>query len=175
MYVPIAGNNVNIGRQEFIQHGEVVCEGRASNSVTLTDSKWKTFNPATRSVVPVSDRWLSETLKLYVGHLSTLPVMNSVAVVTKDWGKPWKQDARGADTLSIWRESGDAWYVNYIGLIERKGCLRLVMLLPGASAFMPYAFDRSETAKSNVERLIFSGEIPAYFYKPQEGCEPAAM
>jgi hypothetical protein len=34
MYVPIAGNNVNIGRQAFIQYGEVVCEGEPSKAIT---------------------------------------------------------------------------------------------------------------------------------------------
>ncbi len=81
MYVPIAGNNVNLGRQEFIQYGQVACKGTASNTVMLTESKWKEFNQETHSITPVSDRWLTETLKLYVRHLPELPAKSSVATL----------------------------------------------------------------------------------------------
>src|SRR5690606_16916647 len=56
MYAPIAGNNVNLGRQEFIQYGQVACDDAISNTVTLTESKWKEFNQESRSTTPVSDR-----------------------------------------------------------------------------------------------------------------------
>ena len=169
MYVPISGNNVNIGRQEFVQYGEVVCEGEASNAITLTESKWREFNAETKAVKPVSDRWLTETLRLYVGHLPNLPVTQSATVLETEWGKPWKQDYRGADKLSIWMKGGDAWYQNYIGLIERDGCLHLVMVLPGLSGVMTVIADKANLPNKNLERLIATGAVPAYFYKPV-GC-----
>ncbi len=161
MYVPIAGNNVNLGRQEFIQYGLVICNGSASNTVSLTEGKWKEFNAQTRSVTPVSDRWMTETLKLYVGHLPKLPIINSIAVLEKDWGKPLKQDHQGADTISIWMKGGDSWYPNYIGLIERNGCLNLVM------ALMMGVFQKSAGENKSFEQLLLTRTMPAYFYQPQ--------
>lgn len=166
MYVPIAGNNVNLGRQEFIQYGEVACEGEPSNTIALTESKWREFNAETKSVKPVSDRWLTEALRLYVGHLPNLPVTQSASVLEKEWGKPWKQDYRGAEKLSIWMKGGDAWYQNYIGLIERDGCLHLVMVLPGLSGVMAVIADKANLPNKSLESLIATGAVPAYFYKP---------
>lgn len=83
MYVPIAGNNVNLGRQDFIQCGQVACNDSASSTVKLTHGKWKEFNRETRSVSPVSDRWLTETLHLCIGHLPELPARKSVAALGK--------------------------------------------------------------------------------------------
>ncbi|WP_039914189.1 hypothetical protein [Cellvibrio mixtus] len=170
MYVPIAGNNVNLGRQEFIQYGQVVCNGSASNTVMLTESKWKEFNQETRSVTPVSERWLTETLKVHVSHLPVLPVANPTFALEKDWGKPMKRDHRGADTLSIWVKGGDSWYPNYIGLIERNGCLHLVMILPGISAVMMEGFEKLAEQNKGLENLIAGGAIPAYFYPSPAGC-----
>lgn len=172
MYMPISGNNVNLGRQEFIQYGDVVCNGVGANTVTMTEGKWKEFNQATRSVTTVSDRWLTETLKLYVSHLTTLPKSNSVAALEKDWGKPLKQDHRGTDRLSVWVKGGDSWYPNYVGLIERNGCLKLVLLLPGTSAIMAGVLDKLSGSTQSFEQLVISGKVPAYFYPSTETCNP---
>jgi hypothetical protein len=170
MYVPIAGNNVNIGRQEFIQYGQVVCTGAASGSVELTQSKWKEFSPVTRSVAPVSDRWLTETLRLYVGHLPDLPVTHPGEALEKIWGKPWKRDRRGSDALSIWMKGGDSWFPNYVGVIERNDCLHLALVLPGTSAAMMGVFKNTAPENINFEHLLTSGKMPAYFYYSKKSC-----
>jgi hypothetical protein len=170
MYVPIAGNNVNIGRQEFIQYGEVACEGEPSNAITLTESKWREFNAETKSIKPLSDRWLTETLQLYVSHLPDLPVNNSVATLAKDWGKPQQKPGNDNELLSIWTKGGDSWFPNQIGLLEQNNCLKLVIVLPGVSSFMATLIDKSKLQHKDLEELITMGILPAYFYRPAN-CE----
>ena len=163
MYVPISGNNVNLGRQEFIQYGQVICNGNASNLVAFTDSKWKEFNTETKLVTPVSDLWITATLKMYVGHLSELPFSNSTAALEKVWGKPLKQAHRGPDRVSTWMKSGDSWFQNYIGIIERNDCLNLVMVLPGISA-LTMVINSVPGEIESVEKMLTTGAGPAYFY-----------
>lgn len=170
MYVPIASNNVNIGRQEFIQYGEVVCEGEPSSTIVLTESTWREFNAETKSIKPVSDRWLTETLKLYVNHLSDLPVTNSVATLAKEWGKPQQQPVSNNELLSVWTKGGDSWFPNQIGLLERDNCLRLIIILPGVSSVMARVIDKSTLPAGSVEALITGGGLPAYFYRPSINC-----
>jgi hypothetical protein len=170
MYVPIAGNNVNIGRQEFIQYGQVACDGAAANAVELTESKWKEFGPVARAVAPVSDRWIRETLQLPVGHLTELPARHSIAAFEAVWGKPWRRDQRGDDVIGIWMKGGDSWFPNYVGVIERKGCLHLTLVLPGTSAVMMGAFDKVVSEHTNFEQLLTSGKVPAYFYRSKQVC-----
>ncbi len=166
MYVPIAGNNVNIGRQEFIQYGEVVCEGEPSNAIVLTESKWREFNAETKTIKPVSERFLTETLQLYVSHLRDLPATNSVAALAKGWGKPQQQAGHNNELLSVWAKGGDSWFRNQVGLLEQNGCLTLVIVLPGVSSFMATLIEKSDLQNKNVEALITTGILPAYFYRP---------
>ncbi|HEY0893705.1 MAG TPA: hypothetical protein VGE32_11660 [Cellvibrio sp.] len=166
MYVPIAGNNVNIGRQEFIQYGEVVCEGEPSNAIVLTESKWREFNAETKSIKPVSDRWLTETLQLYVSHLADLPKANSVAALTKLWGKPRQQSGQNNELLSVWVKGGDSWFPNQIGLLEQDQQLKLIIVLPGVSGYLAGLIEKSSLQGKNLESLITTGILPAYFYRP---------
>ncbi len=170
MYVPIAGNNVNIGRQEFIQYGQVACDGAAANAVELTESKWKEFGPVAHAVAPVSDRWIRETLQLPVGHLTELPATQSIAALETLWGKPWRRDQRGDDVIGIWMKGGDSWFPNYVGVIERKGCLHMTLVLPGTSAVMMGVFDKALSEHTNFEQLLTSGKVPAYFYGSKQVC-----
>ncbi|WP_331353139.1 hypothetical protein [Cellvibrio sp. UBA7671] len=166
MYVPIAGNNVNIGRQEFIQYGEVACDGEPSNAIVLTESKWREFNAETKSIKPVSDRWLTETLQLYVSHLADLPKANSVAALTKIWGKPRQQSGQNNELLSVWVKGGDSWFPNQIGLLEQDQQLKLIIVLPGVSGYLAGLIEKSSLQGKNLESLITTGILPAYFYRP---------
>lgn len=170
MYVPIAGNNVNLGRQEFIQYGEVVCGGEPSNAITFTETKWREFNAETNSIKPVSDRWLTETLQLYVSHLPDLPVTNSVAIIVKDWGKPQQQSGNNNELLSVWTKGGDSWFPNQIGLLEQENYLKLIIILPGVSALAASLVEKSSIEGKGLEYLITSGVLPAYFYRPKSQC-----
>lgn len=168
MYVPIAGNKVNIGRQEFIQYGEVVCEGEPSKSLTLTESKWREFNAETKSIKPVSEKYLTEYLKVYSSHLSTLPVQNARDELVKIWGKPVQQQQHGEDSLSVWRKGGDSWFPNQVILVERNECLKMVLILPGVSAYMASFSEKLKINEGDFAALVTSGAVPAYFYRPQE-------
>ncbi|OZY86300.1 hypothetical protein CBP51_04540 [Cellvibrio mixtus] len=166
MYVPIAGNNVNIERQEFIQYGEVKCEGEPSIGIMLTESNWREFNSETKSIKPVSERWLTETLQLYVSHLSVLPGTNAVATLAKDWGKPQRQLGKNGEVLSVWTKGGDSWFPNQVGLLEYNNCLKLIIVLPGSSIVMASIVAESSLPVGNLELLIKNGGLSAYFYKP---------
>lgn len=165
MYVPISGNNVNIGRQEFIQYGEVVCDGEPSKSLTLTESKWREFNKETQSIKPVSERWLTETLQLYVNHLADLPTTNSVAALTKIWGKPRQQSGQNNEQLSVWVKGGDSWFPNQVGLLEQEQQLKLIIILPGVSGYLAGLIEKSSVQAETLESLIITGILPAYFNK----------
>ncbi len=170
MYVPIAGNNVNLGRQEFIQYGQVACHGVVSNAVTLTESKWKEFNQESRSATPVSDRWLTETLKLHVNHLLELPAKNSVAVLERDWGKPRQQLEKNNEIISVWMKGGDSWFPNQVALLERDGCLKIVAVIPGATNAWMNIIDKSLLQEKNLESLMVTGSLPAYFFRSTVDC-----
>lgn len=171
MYVPIAGNNVNIGRQEFIQYGEVVCEGEPSNAIKLTESQWREFNAETKSIKPVSEKYLTEYLKVYSSHLSTLPVQNARDELVKIWGKPVQQQQHGEDLLSVWRKGGDSWFPNQVILVERNECLKMVLILPGVSTFMASFSEKIKINEGDFAALVASGAVPAYFYRPgQDDC-----
>lgn len=170
MYVPIAGNNVYLGRQEFIQYGQVACHGVVSNAVTLTESKWKEFNQESRSATPVSDRWLTETLKLHVNHLLELPAKNSDAVLERDWGKPRQQLEKNNEIISVWVKGGDSWFPNQVALLERDGCLKLIVILPGVTSVWMNAVEGSPFREKDLESLITLGVLPAYFHYPNLNC-----
>ena len=169
MYVPIAGNNVNIGRQEYIQYGEVICEGVATK-IPLTQSPWQEFNRETNAVKPVSEEFLTELLKISPSHLSTLPAKNASAELTKIWGKPIQQEHLGEDLLSVWEKGGDSWFPNQIGLLERNHCLKLIIILPGISSVITGPLENYFLNSSNIESLIINGVLPAYFYRSKSGC-----
>lgn len=165
MYVPIAGNNVNLGRQEFIQSGEVKCNGNTATEVTLIDSRWREFNKETQAIKPVSERWLTEVLKLYVAHLPKLPAQGAVEQLTEAWGKPTETHTANSGSVSIWQKGGDSWFPNQVALIEREGCLRTVVLIPGVSAFIMGQYKGKDNMGELIDQLVTSGAIPTYFYK----------
>lgn len=113
----------------------------------------------------MSDRWLTETLQLYVSHLRDLPATNSVATIAKEWGKPQQQPGSNNELLSVWTKGGDSWFRNQIGLLEQNGCLKLVIVLPGVSSFIATLIEKSDSQNKILEALITTGILPAYFYR----------
>lgn len=165
MYVPIAGNNVNLGRQEFIQRGEVKCSDDTAKKITLTESRWREFNKEIQTITPISERWLTEVLKLHVANLTKLPAQGATDHLTKTWGKPTEIYNTDIDTVSVWRKGGDSWFPNQVALVEREGCLRTVVLIPGVSAFIIGQYKGKDNIAGFIDQLITSGSIPTYFYK----------
>lgn len=170
MYVPVAGNNVNIGRQEFIQYGEVKCEGEPSTAIMLTESNWREFNSETKSIKPVSERWLTETLQLYVSHLSVLSGTNAVATLAKDWGKPQRQPGKNGEVLSVWTKGGDSWFPNQVILVERNDCLKMVLILPGMITYMASYSKKLEINEGGIAALVVGGAVPAYYWLREADC-----
>ncbi|MDO8344102.1 MAG: hypothetical protein Q7T48_12945, partial [Cellvibrio sp.] len=133
----------------------------------LPKAKWREFNAETKSIKPVSDRWLTETLQLYVSHLRDLPATHSVATIAKEWGKPQQQSGNNNELLSVWTKGGDSWFRSQIGLLEQNGCLKLVIVFPGVSSFIATLIEKSNLQNKNLEALITTGILTAYFYRPE--------
>lgn len=171
MYVPIAGNDVNIGKQEYIQYGEVICEGVAME-VPFTQSPWQEFNRETNALKPVSETYLTELLKIYASHLSTLPAKNASAELTKIWGKPIQQEYLDGDLLSVWSKGGDSWFPNQVILVERDSCLKTVVILPGVSVYIASLSEKLKVGEQSFTAWVSSGAVPAYFYQSQAGFCP---
>ena len=170
MYVPISGNNVNIGRQEFIQRGEVVCKGEVSSEIPLTNSLWKEFNKETGAVKPVGKDWIFEVLKVSTMPLINLPSVGASQALAKTWGKPRQQENMGDEVVSVWVKGGDSWFPNQVMLLEEGDCLKLIVILPGTSAYMLGSLQKQLGGSGGLMHLIIQGVIPAYFYKP-ENCK----
>lgn len=166
MYVPIAGNDVNIGRQEYIQHGEVICEA-AATEVPLTQSPWQEFNRETNALKPVSETYLTELLKMYAAHLSTLPAKNASAELIRIWGKPVQQEYLDGDLLSVWSKGGDSWFPNQVILVEHDSCLKTVVILPGVSVYIASISEKLKVGAQGFSAWVASGAVPGYFYQSQ--------
>lgn len=165
MHVPIAGNNVNIGREEFIKSGEIRCSGDVASEVILTESQWREFNKETKAIKPVSGRWLSEALKLPSSHLTKLPTLEATQALTNIWGKPMKTQETGAKSVSIWQKGGDSWLRNQVALIEQDNCLKMVAIIPGVSAYMMGQYMTKDNVGEIISQLVTSGALPTYFYE----------
>lgn len=165
MYVPISGNNVNIGRQEFIQRGEIVCQGEVSPDMPLTNSVWKEFNKETKALKPVSKDWIFNVLKISTIPLVNLPSVGASQALEKAWGKPRQQENIVDEVVSVWVKGGDSWFPNQVMLLEEGDCLKLVVILPGTSAYILGSLQKQLGGSGELMHLITQGVIPAYFYK----------
>jgi hypothetical protein len=164
LYVPIAGGRTNVGRMEFIQNGEIICNGHPSKDIVISESSWREFNKETQALKPVSSSWLERTLKLRVSRLSHLPSKRAVEKITSYWGDPVGQHSIGSENISYWWRGGDSWAPNQVVLIEQDDYLKMVIIIPGVVAHLLGSYATEDGTA--LSEMVISGSIPAYYYRP---------